>query len=122
MTNIFLVNVKYQSDGKPLQASTTNAFLRRFLSHVKARYNVSMSLEEDFNFPGGITGQLLLYSKYYSHQCSLHNPYPNSNPTYNPTPYFPLGCLKQLYLLRASCDQTYGIGQNKQALSTNDYN
>ena len=66
---VFIINVKNMRDDKPLQPSTTNAFLRRFLAHLKAKYNVCMSLNKDFNFPGGLTGVFVLYS-YFSNSVS----------------------------------------------------
>lgn len=73
---VFLVHVKNQRDGKPLQASTTNSFLRRFLAHVKAKYNIVMSLKDDFNFAGGITGLMCLsvvHLNFYVSRASVYS-------------------------------------------------
>jgi len=53
---IYVIKVRNKRDNTPLQASTTNSFLRRFLAHIKMKYNIVMSLKEDFSFQGGLTG------------------------------------------------------------------
>jgi hypothetical protein len=52
-TKTFILYVKNQRDGKPLEPSTTSTFLRRFLSYCKTRYNINFSIADDFKFAGG---------------------------------------------------------------------
>lgn len=56
---IFVIKIRNKRDNNPLQASTTNSFLRRFFAHIKMKYNIVMSLKEDFSFKGGLTGNVL---------------------------------------------------------------
>jgi len=67
----FAIVVKNKRDGKPLEPSTTNVFIRSFLSYVKEKYQINMSLSDDFNFTGGLCGTkiyclfyLFIYSSY----------------------------------------------------------
>lgn len=55
---IFVVKVRNKRSDTPLQASTTNSFLRRFLAHLKMKYRVCMSLRDDFSFAGGLSGTI----------------------------------------------------------------
>jgi len=74
---IFVVKVRNKRDNNPLQASTTNSFLRRFLAHIKMKYNVVMSLKDDFSFPGGLTGEFAFwfftpfFARCYARTCTI---------------------------------------------------
>jgi len=61
----FAIIVKNKRNGESLEPSTTNAFVRRFLAHCKDKYNISMSLKTDFNFPGGLTGLLYRFTNVF---------------------------------------------------------
>jgi len=61
---VFILNVKNKRNGGPLEPSTTNVFLRRFFAHLKVKYQISFSIQDDFSFPGGFLGVLKeLYEK-----------------------------------------------------------
>lgn len=64
----FVIHVRNKRNGKPLEPSTTNAFLRRFLAHVKSKYNIVMSISEDFGKDGGLNGK---YSNLFNNIFSI---------------------------------------------------
>jgi hypothetical protein len=57
---VFVVNVRNKRNGKPLEPSTLNAFLRRWIAHLKAKYSINMSLSSDFNAAGGLVGTFFI--------------------------------------------------------------
>lgn len=54
---LFVVSVKNERDGSDLEPSTMNTFLRTFLSHIKIKYGVNLSLKDDFKGTGGLLGK-----------------------------------------------------------------
>lgn len=110
IVKIYVINVRNKRDDEPLQASTTNAFLRRFLAHIKMKYNIVMSLKDDFNFSGGLVGKILIVIVYQFQYLYLI--------------LFIIfsGTLSQLYALRSQQDPKYGCGKSKQILNEAEYN
>ena len=53
----FVVHVKNKRTNRRWEASTTNSFIRRFLVHLKLKYNIHFSLKNDFNFKGSFVGK-----------------------------------------------------------------
>ena len=114
---IYVIKVRNKRDNNPLQASTTNSFLRRFFAHIKMKYNIVMSLKDDFSFPGGLTGEFSFWF-FTPFFCALLCT--NMHDTSFVHDY--LGTLTHLYAIRAKQNEGYGVATGKQKVAAKDNN
>jgi hypothetical protein len=61
----FLVFVRNRRNGEVWEPSTSNAFLRRFMSLLKSKYGATYSISEDFKFAGTLQS-FFIYCSYFN--------------------------------------------------------